>query len=286
MMARSYLVCTLIVFLLCTVSIGNVGLATPVASTSLHSGHGLGSSPMFARKTKQKHKRKQMQKQKQKRRSHAGRGFIAGDGASTASKYGHMSNEQCEAEADVRKIPFEFEEARGVAMPVRLLSPLHGVEFRLLGKGEHDLDKVSPHDIVDCRLVLALDDFASMLQQHNVQRVVHYSMWRPPGKDWPLDKFATRHPGGLALDAARFVKADGTELDVDDDFNGKIGAKTCGEGAGPKPATTKAKEIRLILCQAVAARIFSVVLTPNYNRPHKNHFHLEIMANKNWLLVD
>jgi hypothetical protein len=278
-----YFIAALSLFFLCAIRIcPSMADTTSVSPASKTTGHLALQGRNFARKAKPK----SIVKRKHKRRSRAGRGFIAGDGASTASKYGHMSNEQCETEADARKIPFEFEEARGVAMPVRLLSPLHGVEFRLLGKGEHDLDKVSPHDIVDCRLVLALDDFATMLQQHHIVRVVHYSMWRPPGKDWPLDKFATRHPGGLALDAARFVKADGNELDVDDDFNGKIGAKTCGDGAGPKPATTKAKELRIILCQAVAARIFSVVLTPNYNRPHKNHFHLEVMVNKNWLLVD
>ena len=27
------------------------------------------------------------------------------------------------------------------------------------------------------------------------------------------------------------------------------------------------------------------VLTPNFNRPHRNHFHLEVMANKKWFLV-
>jgi Extensin-like protein C-terminus len=201
-----------------------------------------------------------------------------------------MTNAQCEAEADTRKIAFEFEEARGIAMPVRLLTPLHGVEFRLLGESSKaaasDEPKVHIHDIVDCRLVLALDDFAKILQSHDIVRVVHYSMWRPPSKDWPQGKIATRHAGGMALDAARFVTAAGKVLDVDDDFHGRIGAKTCGEGAGPKPSSATAKELRAVLCEAVAARIFGVVLTPNYNKAHKNHFHLEVMANKGWLLVD
>ena len=52
-------------------------------------------------------------------------------------------------------------------------------------------------------------------------------------------------------------------------------AGSCGEGAGPHPATDAALALRAILCETVDARLFNVVLTPNYNRPHKNHFHLD-----------
>ena len=70
-----------------------------------------------------------------------------------------------------------------------------------------------------------------------------------------------------------------------DDFHGEIDAQTCGEGAGPHPVTAKATELRSILCEVVAQHLFIVVLTPNFNRPHRNHFHLEVMANKKWFLV-
>jgi hypothetical protein len=106
-----------------------------------------------------------------------------------------------------------------------------------------------------------------------------------PPKSWPADKIGSQHNGGLALDAAKFTKSDGTKLVVLDDFHGAIGAQTCGTGAGPHPVTAKGTEIRAILCEAVAAHLFNVVLTPNFNRPHRNHFHLEVMANKKWFLV-
>ena len=99
------------------------------------------------------------------------------------------------------------------------------------------------------------------------------------------DKIGGQHNGALALDAGRFTKQDGSVLDVTKDFHGKIGAQTCGDGAGPHPVTDNAKELRTILCDTVAAHLFNVVLTPNFNRPHHNHFHLEVMANVNWFLV-
>ena len=58
-----------------------------------------------------------------------------------------------------------------------------------------------------------------------------------------------------------------------------------GAGAGPYPATAEAVKLRAILCEAVDARLFNVVLTPNYNRPHKNHFHLELTEGVTWFLV-
>jgi hypothetical protein len=89
----------------------------------------------------------------------------------------------------------------------------------------------------------------------------------------------------VAIDAGRFLRQDGSELSVDRDFHGALGAKTCGDGAAPHPATAAARALRRLLCEIVAQRIFNVVLTPNYNPPHKNHFHLEVTAGKRWFLL-
>jgi hypothetical protein len=207
---------------------------------------------------------------------------------SPAVRYGRMSQTECEAELNKRSIKFHRETAKGVAAPVRLDGALHGVEFRT---DQSDAQRAeSPWEIADCRLILAMDDFSAMLEQHGVVQVRHYSMYRAPPKSWPDDKIGTRHNGALALDAARFTTKDGTKLSVLDDFHGAIGDKTCGDGAGPrhvadKDAAARATEIRAILCEAVSARLFNVVLTPNYNKPHRNHFHLEVTAGVKWFLV-
>jgi hypothetical protein len=200
-----------------------------------------------------------------------------------AVRYGAMTRDECEAELTARKIPFKVESAKGVLAPVRLTGPLHGVTFTTdVAESKHE---TTPWEIGDCRLVLAMDDFAAILAQHDIVEVRHYSMYRVPPKSWADDKIGAQHNGGLALDAARFTKSNGDKLVVLDDFHGAIGAKTCGDGAAPHPVTDKANELRDILCTAVAAHLFNVVLTPNFNRPHRNHFHLEVMANKKWFLV-
>ena len=143
----------------------------------------------------------------------------------------------------------------------------------------------SPWEIVDCRLALALDDFAAQLSMHDVVDVVHYSIYRPPSADWPLERIAARHPGALAIDAASFTKRDGTKLDVERDFHGRIGAATCGPRAAPNPPTEEALELRQIVCAAAEAKLFNVALTPDYNWAHRNHFHLEVTAGVRWFMV-
>lgn len=200
-----------------------------------------------------------------------------------AVHYGKLTQSECEAELKARSIAFERETARGVVAPVRLKGPLQGIVFKTdLSQKQ---DAVSPYEIADCRLVLAMDDFAKILVAHDIVEVRHYSMYRPPPSSWPDGKPGARHTGALALDAARFTTKDGTKLDVDKDFNGRIDAKTCGDGAGPDPVTPAATELRAILCEAVAQHLFNVVLTPNYNREHHNHFHLEVTAGVKWFLV-
>jgi hypothetical protein len=201
-----------------------------------------------------------------------------------ALRYGRMDRATCEAELERRAIPFTpVDEARGVLAPVRLAGPLHGVTFRTgLPAAER---ASSPWEIVDCRLALALDDFAAQLAAHDVVEVIHYSVYRPPVRTWPEGKLASRHPGALAIDAGTFVKKDGTRLEVERDFHGRIGTATCGGHAGPHPATPAALELRQIVCDAADAHLFNVVLTPDYNWPHRNHFHLEVTAGVGWFVV-
>lgn len=192
-------------------------------------------------------------------------------------RYAAMTRDECEAELTTRGISFVRETAKGVLAPVRLTGPLHGVTFRTNGK--HD-DTI--WDIADCRLVLSLDDFSKILEAHDIVGVRHYSMYRRPPKRWADDKIGTRHTGGLALDAATFIKSDGTKLDVLDDFEGKRYRKVCGKAA-PKGKTEAARELRELVCAALDIGMFSVILTPNFNRAHKNHFHLELTPGVKWL---
>ena len=103
---------------------------------------------------------------------------------------------------------------------------------------------------------------------------------------WPAGKVGSQHFGGMAIDAAIFTTSDGTRIDVNDDWFGRIGAKTCGPDARPRRKTEKSVALRAILCETAAKRIFNVILTPNHNRAHRNHFHLDVTPGAKWFVID
>jgi hypothetical protein len=197
--------------------------------------------------------------------------------------YGNLDDEGCLAALDQRNIPYERYErrARGVKTPVRLLGALHGVKF--IHADIPDWLTSARREILDCRLVLALDDLASLASRHGVASVVHYGVYRG---DLPLPKTGRplHHVAALAIDVAAFVKEDGTRLDVKRDWPGRVGGATC-EG---KPAPAKddqSDELYGVLCDVARERLFHQVLTPNHDSRHKDHFHLEVMRGTSWTLV-
>jgi hypothetical protein len=98
--------------------------------------------------------------------------------------------------------------------------------------------------------------------------------WSPPG---------TRHPAGLAIDVGALRKRDGSWLKIGAHFDGQLGSRTCDPGA-PKPTRREARELRAIVCAAARDRLFTYILTPNYDRPHVDHFHMEIRGDVSWFL--
>lgn len=207
-------------------------------------------------------------------------------GKAPATRYGRMSARSCLAEAKKRKLPvIALGETRGVPIPVRITGELHGVRVHsALPKSQWT---TSPYEVVDCRLALAIDDFTAILATHDVVELVHMSAYRPPPKKWPEGKPGKRHGAGMALDAAIFVKRDGTRLVVEKHFKGHRHSAPC-----PKVVTAKAggksaetKELRSLFCEARENGVFHVMLSPNFNWAHRNHFHLEVAAHPRWFYV-
>ncbi|WP_437795705.1 extensin family protein [Sorangium sp. So ce693] len=98
--------------------------------------------------------------------------------ASPAYRYANMTNEEALAELDRRKILYlKVDHAPGVRAPIRLTGRLNGVYFHSVLPPEQRV--TSMFEILDARLALALDDFAAVLSRHDIDEVVHYTMYRP-----------------------------------------------------------------------------------------------------------
>lgn len=264
----------------------SVALTSPVYADGPLEGDVPSDAPIKPVKIKKSKKSKKSKAVAKKKRARRGRAVMPNfDVTETAAwKYGEMTPDACAAEVKARDLPFTPEPTHGVLAGGRLTGPIDGVTFRT--RLSEEARQTSTWEIADCRLVLALDDFADVLVAHDIVEVRHYSMHREAPSSWPPEKVGSQHFGALAIDAAIFITKDGTKMDVLDDFYGRIGAKTCGEAGVPRKKTDKSLALRAILCETAAKRIFNVILTPNHNRAHRNHFHLDVTPGAKWFIVD
>jgi hypothetical protein len=204
--------------------------------------------------------------------------------AAPASRYARMTKAEAVAELRRRRVAFEeVASAPGVAAPIRLAGPLHGVFIHSSLPVEQR--KTTPFEILDARLALALDDFAAVLENHGVVELVHFTMYRPNDDAREgTPEVRTRHPGGMAIDVGGFKKRSGAVLAVEGHWPPGIGSKTCGPGARRLPAH-RGRELESIVCEARDLHLFHAILTPHYNRAHHDHIHLEIKPETAWFLV-
>ena len=200
---------------------------------------------------------------------------------SPASRSVGLSPQQCLAEVARRKLGVSRARgpAVGVATPVRVTGPIAGVRFVTPG-GK------SPYGILDCRLALALSDFAELLKRHEIVEVRVDNMYRPhahlPGKSKP-----SQHSFGLAVDMTRLKRADGSEWVVERDFQGAIGEPVCGAGARARPElSSDAGALRDFICEVARSGLFHHILTPNHDAAHHDHFHLDIARGAHQRLIE
>jgi hypothetical protein len=206
-----------------------------------------------------------------------------------AMLYSTLDSETCLAELSSRGIPFvSAGKIPTIDAPVTLEGDLHGVRFEFA----YAVPEKSKKRVLDCRLLLALDDFATIARHHQIAVVRYNSAFR--GR-WARAR-GQRHVAGVAIDIVEFVKQDGEILNVLRDFKGDgIGTNTCSVPTTirarfkPKPRTKplgpKALELRNLVCTLDSARIFNLVLTPHYDRRHRDHFHFEVRRGIRWFLT-
>jgi hypothetical protein len=203
--------------------------------------------------------------------------------ATAAYHYAALTDQDCLAELKTRGVPFEsVDRTRGVDTPLRFTGPIRGVTFRRTFSTT--LNDNAPQTIADCRLALAVDDLAALLHTLGVVEAQYYSMYRRRGLGFI--KPGRRHPGGRAIDLVSVKLEDGTAYSVQNDFRGRPGRKTCGDGAAvPTKDTPGARFWRTVTCKMGERRSFNLILTPHYDWGHRDHLHLEVRSGIRWFLV-
>ncbi|MBX3247392.1 MAG: extensin family protein [Myxococcales bacterium] len=150
--------------------------------------------------------------------------------------------------------------------------PVGGVEWIFEGRRE-------VHRVMDCRLVLALHAWAPALRAVGVRKVRHLSALRPAARVRSTGA-PSGHARGLAVDPRFFERDDGTVLDVLEDWSWRErGAPPCDP---PLDEPEASATLRQLVCAAIDADLFQVVVTPHHDDAHANHVHVEVVPGIDW----
>ena len=182
-----------------------------------------------------------------------------------------------------RRVPRGSTRRAACSQPVRLDGPLHGVTFH------SELPGLAARRRAPTRSSTAGSRSPSTTSPRSSPRTTWSrsctSRCTGPRRRGGRWRGRLAHPGGLAIDAASFVKRDGTKLDRRARLPRAHRRDDVRRAArGRRPATPEALELRRIVCDAADARLFNVALTPDFNWTHRNHFHLEVTPSP-WFYV-
>jgi hypothetical protein len=196
-----------------------------------------------------------------------------------ATRHANLSPASCRADLKKRKLPTTPARgaARGIATPLRINGQLHSIRFVTPGAK-------SRYGMLDCRLVLALDEMAEVLAKHSVVAVRIDNFYRPVAH-LPGRRIRSQHAYGLAADIVGFTLADGRSLLVERDYRGGLGSPSCGPESAIADPTDEAIALRNIVCELAAKGIFHHMLTPNYDRAHQDHLHFDIKRGDRAVIV-
>lgn len=197
----------------------------------------------------------------------------------TASRYANLAPATCKKQLAARKVAVEFvAPAPGIANPVRIVGPLGGVQFQTG-------PKKSPFGVADCRLVLTWLDLVPLLREHKVASVRIDNFYRKGARLPTRRAKKSQHAYGLATDLTSVTLDDGTLLEVEKDFHGKLGQDVCGSKALVQNRDPKGVLLRNLVCDIARTGAFHHILTPNANLAHRDHLHLDIARDCAWFSV-
>jgi hypothetical protein len=214
--------------------------------------------------------------------------------AGPATRVANLSPAACKARLqalDVTHAVVPTTATTGVATAVRIKGPMGDLELRV------PAPKFS-YGTLDCRLAVLLLELAPELTREGVVSLTVDGFYRKGARLGGKKGKKSQHAYGLAIDLVTLhVKDEVTgsrlELNVARDFFGLQGEAVCGpEARLHPPDTATAIDIRRgillrnFVCKLAAGGWFHHVLTPNHDRAHESHLHLDIKRDSRWLSLD
>ena len=165
----------------------------------------------------------------------------------------------CYDELEARHIGFKKTKKPGIANAIEVTGTLGGVEVT----GETAL-------VIDCSLAVSLDEAGRYMRALGIEKATFasaYSRRNVRGTNHP-----SKHSFGLAIDISGFTGADLGSMRVARDYEQGLGDAVDCVG---QPMTQAGAVLKVLQCQLVRSGLFHLVLSPDYDDAHHDHFHLE-----------
>lgn len=169
--------------------------------------------------------------------------------------------------------------SEGIADPVTVTMPLSGMPFRY-----NDSTTPRTKTLMDCTLARSLAEAVPIWKAHDVVEVADYGIYNyrciggtgtPPN----CPSGMSQHAYAKAIDLTAFTTSDGTTYTVKTDFVIDPDGKTCTADTEPG----KDAWLHQLICELKGDGVWNIVLTPNYNADHRDHFHVDLTPNADFI---
>jgi hypothetical protein len=179
--------------------------------------------------------------------------------------------DSCHAWLDLYKLDYTSGPANpGVADPITVKTPINGIEYRYNGS---ETPRKSLYG--DCQLIKSLAEGAPIMREHDIVQFVDIGVYNYRCIDQsktPPNCTMSQHAYAKAIDIAAIVTSDQTKYTVLTDWDIDPATTTC----SAETSDDKDAFLHQVICALKKADVWNIVLTPNYNADHRNHFHVDL----------
>jgi len=184
----------------------------------------------------------------------------------------------CHAMLDALGLDWEPTGAtRGVTDPVRVQPDIRGVHYRYISR------ETGRAMLMGCSLAPRLAALSDMVREYGIDEIVHIGIYNyrciGGGDPDSGDCTPSQHAHAHAIDIHEFGLAESDEAyNVETDW-----VITGGPVCPGSPLSTADRVLHEIACRMFSEDIFHIILTPNYNAGHRNHYHVDLTPGADYI---
>ncbi len=198
------------------------------------------------------------------------------DAVSSSSTPPASGGSGSDCQAQLRSLGLTFKDSgavKGIADPVTVSSPIRGVAFRYVASSS-----TSPI-LGNCAFFVKLAAAADKMKAWGVAEFTHIGTYNY--RTIAGSSKLSQHALGMAIDLAGFKTTGGVYYSIANNshFVKNTSSSTCSQAR----TTAGDKLLKGWACDAAGANIFNIILTPNYNAAHRDHFHVDLTAGSDFI---